>query len=45
MTQLFEWVIEAGHMTSAFPIHEYWLDVGRLDDLDRANAEFEQTYK
>jgi NDP-sugar pyrophosphorylase family protein len=38
-------MIAKGKNTTAFPIHEYWLDVGRLDDLDRANAEFEQTYK
>lgn len=24
----------------AFPIHEYWLDIGRHDDLDRASAEY-----
>lgn len=24
----------------AFPIHEYWLDIGRHDDLDRAIREF-----
>lgn len=24
----------------AFPIHEYWLDIGRKDDFDRAHADF-----
>jgi dTDP-glucose pyrophosphorylase len=24
----------------AFPIHEYWLDIGRHDDLERASREF-----
>jgi NDP-sugar pyrophosphorylase family protein len=23
-----------------FPIHEYWLDIGRHDDLDKASAEY-----
>lgn len=25
---------------SAFPIHEYWLDIGRADDLQRANLDY-----
>jgi NDP-sugar pyrophosphorylase family protein len=25
----------------AFPIHEYWLDIGKHDDLDRASREYE----
>jgi NDP-sugar pyrophosphorylase family protein len=24
----------------AFPIHEYWLDIGRHDDLNKASAEY-----
>jgi len=39
MTDLFARAIEAGRDTAAFPIHEYWLDVGRLDDLQRANLD------
>lgn len=26
---------------AAFPIHEYWLDIGRQEDLERATNEFE----
>lgn len=44
MTDLFAKVVENGHDTMAFPIHEYWLDVGRIDDLDRANLEFESNF-
>jgi len=40
MTDLFSSVVEDRHMTAAFPIHEYWLDVGRVDDLERANLDF-----
>jgi hypothetical protein len=29
--------------TVAFPMHEPWLDVGRQDDLNRANAETGKT--
>lgn len=25
---------------SAFPLREYWLDIGRLDDYEKANYEF-----
>lgn len=28
----------------AFPIHEYWLDIGRHDDLDRASREYETVF-
>ena len=41
MTDLFARAIEKGHETQAFPIHEYWIDVGRIDDLDRANHDHE----
>lgn len=37
MPILFDRLREAGHRTVAYPMHEPWLDVGRPDDLDRAN--------
>ena len=40
MTELFEVVIANNLETAAFPIHEYWLDIGRLDDFERANLDF-----
>jgi len=30
---------EAGLKIGLFPIHEYWIDVGRTDDLDAANRD------
>ena len=24
-----------------FPIHEYWLDIGRMDDFNRAQADIQ----
>jgi dTDP-glucose pyrophosphorylase len=39
MTTLFHSLSKQGRRTSAFPIREYWLDVGRLDDLERARIE------
>lgn len=44
MPALFESVIEAGQETAAFPIREYWLDVGRLDDYERAHSEFQGVF-
>lgn len=40
MTNLFQKLIASGYETVAFPIREYWMDVGRLDDFERANGEF-----
>lgn len=40
MPSLFEKLLQSKHEVAAFPIREYWLDVGRIDDLERAAAEF-----
>ena len=40
MTQVFENVMAETNETAVFPIHEYWLDIGRIDDLERAKSDF-----
>ena len=40
MPDLFNEIIEDGGMSAAFPIHEYWIDIGQLDDLEKARDEF-----
>lgn len=45
MTSLFDLIIGAGHKTAAFPIREYWIDVGKIADLDRANWDFEKEFE
>lgn len=45
MTTLFERLIERKCETAAFPIREYWLDIGRLDDLERAQADYGGLFK
>ena len=45
MTDLFKDVIADGEDTTVFPVHEYWLDVGRIDDLDRAKRDFENGFR
>jgi len=45
MTDLFSEAISAGKPTTAFPIREYWIDVGQPNDFVRANREFEETFR
>ena len=40
MPDLIEQEINARKRVLMFPIHEYWLDIGRMDDFERAQAEF-----
>lgn len=44
MPTLFEKLIAQGHSTAAFPIREYWLDIGHVADYERANGEFKQVF-
>ena len=44
MTTLLEKAIESGQRISAFPINEYWLDIGRMDDLDMARLEYNDEF-
>ena len=40
MPQLLEMVLQQKKNVLAFPIHEYWLDLGFPEMLDRANGEW-----
>jgi dTDP-glucose pyrophosphorylase len=40
MTTLFEKMLVLNKSVSIFPIHEYWLDIGRQRDYERAEDEF-----
>jgi dTDP-glucose pyrophosphorylase len=44
MPDLMKKLLEDGVKVSAFPIHEYWIDIGRKDDLDRANLEYDSIF-
>ena len=39
MPNLFQRVKSAGRSSVAFPMHESWIDVGRLEDLKIANKD------
>ena len=45
MTTLFEAVIAACYNTAVFPIREYWIDVGRINELNQANGDFGKEFK
>ena len=40
MPSLFNALIDARHATAAFPVREYWLDIGHHADYERANGDF-----
>ncbi len=44
MPNLFDRLRIAGHKTLAYPIREYWVDIGQMDDYQRANVEFPQIF-
>jgi NDP-sugar pyrophosphorylase family protein len=40
MPSLFEELIKNNRKTTSFPLKEYWLDIGRIADYERANSEY-----
>jgi NDP-sugar pyrophosphorylase family protein len=40
MTDLIQKLLEAGKLVVSFPIVEYWLDVGRHEDYQKAQTDF-----
>lgn len=44
MPSLFKKIIYKGDKVATFPIHEYWLDIGRINDYERANSEYHEVF-
>ncbi len=44
MTDLFSVLMNKGLSTAAYPISEYWLDIGRPEDLNRARSEYAEVF-
>jgi len=44
MPTLFENLIEEREKSISFPIHEYWLDIGRVEEFEKANNEFYEVF-
>jgi len=45
MPMLFEKLIEENKKAVSFPIREYWLDIGRIDEYEKANREYEEVFE
>ncbi|MGJ0308739.1 nucleotidyltransferase family protein [Aliarcobacter cryaerophilus] len=45
MPTLFEKLISLNENTVSFPVREYWLDIGRIDEYQKANAEYSEIFK
>lgn len=44
MPTLFETLVESKRNASVFPIREYWMDIGRMDDFERAKSEYMEVF-
>ncbi|MBN1840601.1 MAG: nucleotidyltransferase family protein [Campylobacterales bacterium] len=44
MPTLFEKLIQQGENALSFPIREYWLDIGRMEEYERANMEYKDVF-
>jgi len=42
MPDLLEQRLGNGEKINMFPIHEYWLDIGQMDEFERANKEIQE---
>lgn len=45
MTDIIDDLHKARLRVGGFPIHEYWLDIGRHDQLEQANAEYSKNFE
>jgi dTDP-glucose pyrophosphorylase/CBS domain-containing protein len=39
MTDLIQWLLNAGQQVTSFPIREYWLDIGQYADYEQAQVD------
>ena len=44
MPTLFEKLIEMDQNTISFPLKEYWLDIGRIEEYEKANREYLEVF-
>jgi dTDP-glucose pyrophosphorylase len=44
MPTLFEKVIKNSMKSISFPIREYWLDIGRMEEFEKANNEYHEVF-
>ncbi|MCT7648033.1 nucleotidyltransferase family protein [Aliarcobacter butzleri] len=44
MPTLFEKIISEGKNAISFPLREYWLDIGRMEEYKKANDEYDEVF-
>ena len=44
MPTLFEKLISLNQNTVSFPLREYWLDIGRMEEYKKANEEYDEVF-
>ena len=44
MTELFTKLIQLSKCVGSFPLREYWMDVGRMDDFNQADQDYSQQF-
>jgi dTDP-glucose pyrophosphorylase len=44
MPQLFETIIQHKKEAAVFPIREYWMDIGQINDYEKANADYTKVF-
>ena len=44
MPNLFNLLMQRDHSVGSFPLRDYWVDIGRIEDLERASAEFTEWF-
>ena len=42
MTDLIQKLLDSGQKVTSFPVHEYWLDIGQMDDYEQAQQDHQQ---
>ncbi|MEN6348187.1 MAG: nucleotidyltransferase family protein [Syntrophomonas sp.] len=45
MPELFNVLAKENRATAVYPIREYWMDIGHMDDYERANGEYKKVFK
>ncbi|MCK5110894.1 MAG: nucleotidyltransferase family protein [Arcobacteraceae bacterium] len=45
MPTLFDELIKGNQKVLSFPIHEYWLDIGRISDFEQAQTEYDDVFE
>lgn len=45
MPGLYDRLIDSGKKTIVFPIREYWLDIGRIEDFEKAQDDYEVLWR